>query len=370
MKKTVLTFGICLLSIISFFSGCVNIPEELTQFSIMAFDVEPSIINEGEYANLSWVVLSASSVNIDNGIGNVALTGHRMIQPAQTTTYTLTASNATTTKNATAIVTVKPIQLNPLQFTITDSINDVSTVDYYTGETSIVTSHPEINIKNLDISEVTYKKEGKLVILTLQVKGNIENRGKIRDLYSEEIESLNFVEYDFQLITSTGEYMISYSNLSGQINDGIETTNLGPYDFSVFGNTLTITLQLINDKEEYEELSVTSMFMKTNFKGGDLDPSNLVYLSDTCPNPSLEIIDAYAQNIGSIGEHVQFNGSVSPLTGQPPYSYHWNFGDGGSSTLLNPTYIYTQAGSYTYTFTVIDQAGDTDSKSGTITITE
>ena len=108
MKKIVIVIGVCLLSIISFFSGCVNIPEELTQFSIMSFDVEPSIINQGEYANLSWVVISASSVNIDNGIGNVALTGHRMIQPTQTTTYTLTASNATTTKNATATITVKP----------------------------------------------------------------------------------------------------------------------------------------------------------------------------------------------------------------------------------------------------------------------
>ena len=95
-----------------FFSGCVNVPEELTQFSIVSFDVEPGIINQGEYANLSWVVISASSVNIDNGIGNVALTGHRIIQPMQTTTYILTASNATTTKSATATITVKPAQQN------------------------------------------------------------------------------------------------------------------------------------------------------------------------------------------------------------------------------------------------------------------
>jgi len=106
MKKTIVVIGICLLSTLSFFSGCINKPEELTQFSIMSFDVEPSIINQGEYANLSWVVLSASSVSIDNGIGNVALAGHRMIQPTQTTTYILTASNATHTKIAAATITV------------------------------------------------------------------------------------------------------------------------------------------------------------------------------------------------------------------------------------------------------------------------
>ena len=106
MKKTAITLCICILSIILFFSGCINVPEELTQFSIISFDVEPGIITQGESTNLSWVVISASSVNIDNGIGSVALTGHRIIQPIQTTIYTLTASNATTTKSATITITV------------------------------------------------------------------------------------------------------------------------------------------------------------------------------------------------------------------------------------------------------------------------
>ncbi len=92
MKKTIIVLGMCLLSTLSFFTGCVDIPNDLTRFSIVSFDVEPSIITEGEYANLSWSVISASSVNIDNGIGNVALTGHRLIQPTHNTTYTLTAS--------------------------------------------------------------------------------------------------------------------------------------------------------------------------------------------------------------------------------------------------------------------------------------
>jgi hypothetical protein len=106
MKKTAITLCICILSAISFFSGCINVPEELTQLSIVSFDVEPGIINQGESANLSWVVISASSVKIDNGIGSVALTGHRIVQPVQTTTYILTASNGTTTKIATVTITV------------------------------------------------------------------------------------------------------------------------------------------------------------------------------------------------------------------------------------------------------------------------
>ena len=257
--------------------------------------------------------------------------------------------------------------------TIADTIEDVSSVDYYTGETVVVTSNPEIEVDNLDITKVTYTQDGDQAMLVLQVRGNIENRGGIIDLYSADIfDSLNFVEYDFQLATLVGEseelYMVSYSNYTGQLDNGIDTINLTSSDFSVEGDTLTITFSLNSAAEVYEELTVTSMFMKVNFSGGDLDPSGLIYLSDICPNPPLEIIEAYAQNIGSVGESIQFNGSVSPLTGQPPYTYRWEFGDGASSTELNPTHTYTDAGDYTYTFTVTDQGGDSSSESGSITI--
>jgi len=82
MKKIILVSAVCLLSIVSLFSGCVNVPmDDLVQFSIFSFEVEPAIINQGESANLSWMVIAATSVSIDNGIGSIALTGHRMIMP-------------------------------------------------------------------------------------------------------------------------------------------------------------------------------------------------------------------------------------------------------------------------------------------------
>jgi hypothetical protein len=155
--------------------------------------------------------------------------------------------------------------------TITDTIDDVSSVDYYTGETVVVTSNPEINVNNLDITKVTYTQNGNQATLVLQVKGNIENRGGIIDLYSADIfDSLNFVEYDFQLATLEGEteelYMISYSNYTGQLDNGIDTINLTSSDFSVEGDTLTITFSLNSATEVYEELTVTSMFMKVNLR--------------------------------------------------------------------------------------------------------
>jgi hypothetical protein len=250
---------------------------------------------------------------------------------------------------------------------ITDPIGDVSSIDYLTGETKVVTSSPDITVDNLDIIKATFTQQGIQATLSLQVKGNIENRGKIIDPYS--MDPLNFidaVEYGFQLTTSGEDYLVSYSNQSGQLTYGNEQINLTSSDFSVVGDTLSIYFSLVSADETYEDLSVTTTFIKANFS--TIESEGLVYLSDVAPNPPLEIIEAYAPNIGSVGENIQFNSSIQPLTGQPPYTYHWDFGDQGTSSLLNPTHSYTKSGEYTYTFTVTDQGGATASQTGTITI--
>jgi hypothetical protein len=253
--------------------------------------------------------------------------------------------------------------------TITDIIDDVSSVDYTTQETTVVTSHPDINVQNIDITKATYTQQGTQATVTLQVRGTIENRGKIIDLYNQDsLGSLNFVEYDFQVTTSEQDYTISYANQTGQVGNGIDTTNLTSSDFNVVGDTLTIHFPLMNASEVYENLSVTSMFVKMNLTGGGTNLTDFVYLSDIAPNPALEIMEAYAPNVGAVGDTIQFNGSITPLTGQPPYQYHWNFGDQGTSSQLNPTHAYTKAGKFTYMLTVTDQAGDTVSQSGNITI--
>jgi hypothetical protein len=270
-----------------------------------------------------------------------------------------------------SLLLIATIPAQAADITISDSINDVSSIDYLTGETIVVTSHPEINVENIDITKAEYTQEGATATVSLQVKGNIENRGKIIDPESEDFfEFIDAVEYGVQLITSDEDYMISYSNGSGQLLYGMEQINLTSSDFSIVGGTLSITFSLVSADEVYEELIVTTTFIKVDFTALEEEGfEDFVYLSDIAPNPPLEIIEAYAPNIGSVGETIQFNGSVQPLTGQPPYQYHWDFGDQGTpSTQLNPTHVYTSPGVYTYTFTVTDQAGDSASETGKITI--
>ncbi len=56
------------------------------------------------------------------------------------------------------------------------------------------------------------------------------------------------------------------------------------------------------------------------------------------------------------------NFTANPSGGTPPYNFNWNFGDGvGTSTLSNPSYIYSAPNSYTVFLTVTDSAGCTGS---------
>ena len=81
---------------------------DLTAASVVRFDATPSTITAGQSSQLTWVVQGASSVSIDNGVGNVALTGSTTVTPATTTTYTLTAVAPAGNVMVSATVTVNP----------------------------------------------------------------------------------------------------------------------------------------------------------------------------------------------------------------------------------------------------------------------
>jgi len=67
---------------------------------------------------------------------------------------------------------------------------------------------------------------------------------------------------------------------------------------------------------------------------------------------------------GFEGSPVQFNGSGS--TGAVTYS--WTFGDGGTSSQMNPTHTYGDNGTYTVSLTVTNNSGQSDTKYTTATI--
>jgi hypothetical protein len=81
----------------------VNIPR------IFSFTANTNQIYLGGSATLSWNVTNASSIEIDNNVGPVAIpTGSVAVSPTNTTTYTLTATNAFGRRTAITTVIVDP----------------------------------------------------------------------------------------------------------------------------------------------------------------------------------------------------------------------------------------------------------------------
>ncbi len=75
---------------------------------IINLSANPAVLSSGGSAALQWNVMGADTVSIDQGIGNVPVSGTQLITPTQTTTYTLTASNTSGTLTKSFVVTVNP----------------------------------------------------------------------------------------------------------------------------------------------------------------------------------------------------------------------------------------------------------------------
>ena len=87
MKKPLFVLLVTLVMI----AGCI--PTATGQPPVVnSFDASPGSISSGESSTLNWNVSGVTTVSIDQGIGNVALCGTRVVSPSVTTSYILTAT--------------------------------------------------------------------------------------------------------------------------------------------------------------------------------------------------------------------------------------------------------------------------------------
>jgi peptidoglycan-associated lipoprotein len=90
------------------------------------FTAEPTVVTAGQPSSLRWSVSDATSVQIDNQIGQVSPDGRRGVYPTATTTYHLTATNAGGTTEGDAIVTVStPPPPQPVQTAPAESVQQI-----------------------------------------------------------------------------------------------------------------------------------------------------------------------------------------------------------------------------------------------------
>lgn len=91
---------------------------------VVVFTANPSTITSGQSSKVCWQVNGATAISISPGIGsNLNANDCATVSPASTTTYTLTATNATGTIQANTTVNVGQVQI--LSFTATPSFSTV-----------------------------------------------------------------------------------------------------------------------------------------------------------------------------------------------------------------------------------------------------
>ena len=73
-----------------------------------SFSASPNSIFLGNSSTLTWTTSNATSVSIDNGVISTALLGNEVVSPIVDTTYTLTATDGTSSSTCSETITVLP----------------------------------------------------------------------------------------------------------------------------------------------------------------------------------------------------------------------------------------------------------------------
>ena len=242
-------------------------------------------------------------------------------------------------------------------FIILASIATVSAIDefeeYTDEEDDVINYLGEENISrpNIDIINVEYSRIGKNVKITLTVKGNIQNAGDI-----DNPEKFPQISYSVILATDTNEYDIIY------INKVVNSTyNEEDISYDVDGSDLELSFSLYSDEEVYDSLTVFTV---------DWFSMAEIYLDEFTSEPfDMLDVDAGGPYEGSVGETIEFSGSVNDGTG--PFEWEWYL-DGDmeiDSTERNPTWTYEEEGEYEVILIVTDSLGGIGSDDTTVEIT-
>jgi len=123
LKKIVL-LSLSLLLLLIVTPGCLTFMIQAPNPAppvIEVFSNNPSTIKSGGTSILLWNVSGANSVIIDQGIGQVNAAGIKLISPASSTVYTISATNSTGTVSSSAMTTVTSAALppSPASFAVT-----------------------------------------------------------------------------------------------------------------------------------------------------------------------------------------------------------------------------------------------------------
>lgn len=151
-------------------------------------------------------------------------------------------------------------------------------------------------------------------------------------------------------------------SISIAVDSALYKVSLGPDITVCAGNYIflkttsaTITKYLWSDSSTNDSLKVMisgqySLNVSNN-NGCFKSDTITVTISGNAPTANFTTIPVCVGNIS------QFTDMSSPPSGETIAGWNWDFGDGSSSTLQNPSHVYTDSGSYAVRLTVTTGAG-------------
>jgi len=109
---------------------------------ITTFSASPASINAGDEATLTWDVIGAKSINVNQGVGGVASKDTIKVTPSETSTYTLRADSdyGSVTKSVTVSVDTSNISTGPALTT------DPPRIETFTASSSSITLGDEVTL--------------------------------------------------------------------------------------------------------------------------------------------------------------------------------------------------------------------------------
>ncbi|MFP3985038.1 MAG: PKD domain-containing protein [Candidatus Bathyarchaeia archaeon] len=154
------------------------------------------------------------------------------------------------------------------------------------------------------------------------------------------------ITFDASASTPNGGDIMSYI---WDFGDGNTTTVTDPtiiHAYEIFGN-YTVTLNITDSEDHW-------------------DTESKIVEVTAAPIADFFWSPFYPQE----GENVMFDASISAPDGGVIISYEWDFGDGNTTTVTDPTIIhaYSAMGDYTVTLNITNSMGRWDTESKTVTV--
>ncbi len=161
-------------------------------------------------------------------------------------------------------------------------------------------------------------------------------------------------------ITGPGTISFNWSSIANDPNGGFD------YQFGVDGAD---TADIYGDSAwatagPFQIPSGTHTLTWTTYANGDTDPTEAGYLEQVNLNNVFNIAASDSPTNGAAPLKVKFTSAATDTLGNAITNWNWNFGDGSSSALQNPTHTYAGIATYTPSLTVKNALGETPKTTG------